>query len=480
MYAVIDVGTTGVKLSVYNTEGERVHYEKTSLGFERLESGLIEQDSRKLVSAVKGFARKARELGARSLGIASYRASVVAWAKSGDPLTNVITWMDGRGRSVVEKLPPHARLLSKLSKSLGYILSPDSPAVLMKWVYENTPGLAERVERGEAFVWTLDSFLLYSLTGRFAADATNVALTGLVHPKDFKEVGIVFDLLKLPRATPEIVDNAGDLGEAEGLKLQAVIADQQAAAVGLGVVERGRVESVHGTGSFLEACTGGFAMPRAGLIPIVIFKLGKTPVYGVEGFLRTTGSAVDWLMSIGFYRDYEEMEHLARRASRRVLLLPSFGGLRVPKAQNAGGLITGLTLSSSRSDIVGGLAWGVALYMAYLLDLIRDTVGGYVEPLWAAGGFSKSNTFLQFLADATGLRVARPTDVEASSRGVLKLLMVADGRAGREVLREQQPVEAEFKPSMSEEERQMYMSNFRAIVEVLPKWEENLFLRRSF
>lgn len=480
MYGVIDVGTTGVKLTVYNSRGDRVYHEKVVLGFEKLSSGLVEQDSQALIKVVRGLARKAREYGAKSLGISVYRASVVAWSRSGEPLTNVITWVDGRGRSVVEKLPLHAKLLSRLSKPLSYILSPDSPAVLMKWVYENIPRLREKAQKGDAYVWTLDSFLLYNLTGRFVSDASNITLTGLVHPKGFREIRLVYDLLGLPRIQPEIVDNIGEYGSFEGLELRAIIADQQSAAVGLGAVERGRAESVHGTGSFLEFCTSDFTMPPPGLIPVVQVKVEKTVVYGIEGFLRTTGSVVDWLKNIGFYKDYEEMEKLASEGSRQVLLFPSFGGIRVPRAQNIAGFIMGLTLGTTRGDIVAGLAWGVALYMAYILGLMEKVGGRLKEPLWAAGGFSKSNIFLQFLSDATGVAVARPVDVEASSRGVLKLLMLAEGVAGKEILKQQLPVESEFKPRLDEKYREKYMSNFRKLVEALPKWEENIFLRRGF
>jgi len=479
VYGVIDVGTTGVKLSVYDSQGNRVHYEKVVLGFERLQGGLVEQSSQELVRTVKGLARKARELGAKSLGVSVYRASVVAWDRSGEPLTNVITWIDGRGRSVVEKLPVTAKVLSRLSRPLAYILSPDSPAVLMKWVYENIPGLYERVKSGDAFVWTLDSYLLYTSSGKFIADPTNITLTGLVHPKNFDEIGLVYDILRLPRIRPELVDNVGDFGSIEGLELKAFIADQQSAALGLGAVERGRVESVHGTGSFMELCTGNFVMPPAGLIPVVQVKVGRTLRYGVEGFLRTSGSVVDWLRDIGFYGSYEEMEKLAGEGSRRTLILPSFGGLRVPKAQNAAGMILGLTLGTKRSDVVAGLAWGVALYMGYILRMMEQVAGRPEEPLWAAGGFSKSDVFLQFLADATGLTVARPADIEASSRGVLKLLMLADGSLGEEALGHPMPASAVFAPKLDEDSRKEYMSNFKDIVEALPEWEENIFLRRS-
>ncbi|MGB9785835.1 MAG: FGGY-family carbohydrate kinase [Infirmifilum sp.] len=479
MYAVIDVGTTGIKLSVYDLDGRLIHNEKFILGYEKLASGLIEQNSREILKVVKGFARRAKDKGAKNLGLAVYRASVVAWDKSGEPLTNIITWIDGRGNSVLRGLPVHVKALRSISKPLSYILSPDSPAVLMKWIYENISGLREKVKEGEAFLWTLDSYLLYNISGKFLSDATSITLTGLVHPRNFRDIGLVYEILGLPKLLPEVVDNVEEIGELEGLKVNAVIADQQAAAVGLGVVKRGRLESVHGTGSFLELCTGDYRMPEAGLIPIVILKDQGSITYGVEGFLRTTGSVVDWLRSIGFFKDYEEMEFLAAQGDKRLLFLPSFGGLRTPKANNISGLIAGLKLHTTRADLVASLAWGVALYMAYLAEAAMKSIKHIEEPMWVAGGFSKSDAFLQMLADATGIQVARPTDTEASSRGVLKLLMLGSGRAGREILADLPQIQRVFTPTLPEETRKMYMSNFIEILKVLSKWEKNIFLKRD-
>lgn len=480
MYAVIDVGTTGVKLAVYNENLQRVHIERVELGFERTGQGFVEQSSSKLAEVVEGFAGKARLMGARKLGLSTYRASVLAWARNGTPITNVVTWIDGRGREVVEKLPAYAKTLRRISGALNQILSPDSPAVLMRWILDHTPGLREKVESGDAFLWTLDAFLAYRLTGRFFSDATNATLTGLVHPKTIQEVDIVFSILGLPRALPEITDNVHEFGSFEGLEVAALIADQQAASVAVGALERGRVESVHGTGSFVEQCTGEFKMVGGGLVPLIILSLDGARVYGVEGFIRTTGSVVEWLRRAGFFDSYEEMESLASQGSRGVLVVPSFGGFRIPRAPQLRGIITGLSLGTGRADIVSGLAWGVALHIALILDKIGRRVGAPVEPLWASGGYSKSNTFLQVLSDATGMRVARPLDVESSARGVAKLLLLADGKLSRRELAESPPVERLFEPRIGEAKRRELVGSYEKFLEVVGKWEMLQVLRGSF
>ncbi len=479
MYGVIDVGTTGIKLSIYDGELRKVHYEKHILGFEQLESGFIEQDSRRLAEVVRGLSRKAREFGVKKLGICTYRASVLAWKSDGSPLTNVITWMDGRGMEVISRLPIVAKVLRKLSGSLNTILSPDSPAILLKWIYERM-GIEKDAEEGNAFAWTLDSFLIYNLTGKFLSDSTNATLTGLIHPKDLSKIDLIFDLLKLPEVTPDVVENVSDLGRFEGMDLVVSIADQQSAALGMGVIERGKIESVHGTGSFIEAAASEFIMPKGGLIPLIILSLEGRRVYGLEGFIRSTGSTVDWLKGVGLFSSYDEMEELAQMGRRKAILIPSLGGLRVPRADKLRGVITGLDLSTGRADIVSGIAWGISIHLASIIERIRSHLGSLKEPLLSAGGYSRSNAFLQRLSDLSGMRVARLKDTEASSFGVAKLLAYSDGRLSYEDLTETPEIDTVFEPEMSEDERRALIREYSKLLEVMTSCEGNPFMRGSF
>lgn len=477
MYGVIDVGTTGVKLSIYDKNLNKIYHEKTAIGFEKVGQDRIEQDSLRLAYIVKRFTSKAKEHGVKKIGLCTYRASVIAWRKDGAPITNVITWMDGRGRRVVDELSPTTRLLKRFHRALKIILSPDSPAVLLRWIYDNVPGLIEDVNSGKAFAWTLDSYLIYILTGRFQADPTNATLTGLIHPKNLSQIDIVFELLKLPKITPEIKNNVDFFGNLDDLDLNVCIADQQAASVGLGVLERGRVQSIHGTGSFIETATESLIMPRGGLIPLIILSIDGEKTYGLEGFMRSTGSTLEWLMKMGLFKDYREAENLLEQSERRILIIPSFTGIRTPYLVDLKGIMLGLGLDTSKADIVSGLALGVSLHTAFIIKTVKKYVQEFKKPLFSGGGYSKSDGFLQMLADITGMEVARPVDVEASSLGVAKLLALSDGLLSKKDLREEPAIGKLFTPKLENIEREKLLREYSKLLEGIRKWEKNLLLR---
>ncbi|PNV77265.1 MAG: carbohydrate kinase, partial [Thermoproteota archaeon] len=236
----------------------------------------------------------------------------------------------------------------------------------------------------------------------------------------------------------------------------------------------------HGTGSFIEAVTSSFMMPKEDLIPIIILSVDGRRIYGLEGFIRSTGSTVDWLKEVGLFRDYDEMEHLAEIGGNNSILIPSLGGLRVPRAQQLKGIITGLSLSTSRAGIVSGIAWGISLHLAFILELIRSQLRELKAPLLSAGGYSRSNAFLQRLADLTGMEVARPIDTEASSLGVAKLLAYSDGKLGFEELKSTPEIDKRFKPRMGEEERRKLIQEYSELLKVILGCEENIFLSGSF
>jgi glycerol kinase len=267
--------------------------------------------------------------------------------------------------------------------------------------------------------WTIDAYLAYRLTGKFVSDATNACLTGVVHPKTMKELGIVKSLFKLRMPTPAVVENTEAIGDCDGLELNALIADQQAASVAEWAVESGVGKVTNSTGTFVDVPTAGYAR-RGPLIPLVLLKHKGRVWHGVEGFLPTTGAAVDRMVAMGLLKDYSD---LAVEAGQGVIFIPALSGLQ--GAANAKGVIAGLTLGSDRSAIIAGLLKSIAFHVR----LVLEQSGEHPRTLRANGGLSKSDALLKATSAATGLPVERATDLEATSRGLAMLQLVATGKA---------------------------------------------------
>ncbi len=414
--ACVDVGTTTIKLRLYDSGLAQRHAEsvKVPVGADGL------QDAEELYRAVRHLFDRARELGARSAGLATYRASTVAWSRDGTPLTPIVTWTDRKVFSTYRGLPAHIRLAGKVPP-LDLIISPYSPVMKFLRLRELNPAMPE-----DAMMWTVDSYLAYRLTGRFVSDATNACLTGIIHPKSMKEIGIVRSLFKLQMAAPTLVENAERIGDAGGIELNSLIADQQAASVGEWALERGAAKVTNGTGTFVDVPTEGFSR-RGALIPMVLLKHRGRVWYGVEGYLPTTGKAVDLMISMGLVSGYSDLE---AEGGRGVIFIPALSGLQVPRAPNSRGVIAGLDLGSDGRAVASGLLDAVAYHVRYVLDESKERP----RVLRADGGLSRSGELLHRISAATGLDVERAPDFEATSRGLAMLQLDALGKGRLEDL----------------------------------------------
>ena len=378
------------------------------------------QDAEALYRAVKQLADRGRELGARSLGLATYRASTVAWDIEGKPLTPIVTWTDRGATSTYRRLPAYVKLLGKIPP-FDLIISPFSPVLKFLRLRELNGALGEG-----AMLWTVDSYLVYRLTGKFVSDATNACLTGIIDPRTMKEIGIVKSLFKLRMETPELVENAQAIGSYNGMELNALIADQQAASVAEGAFEGGMGKVTNGTGTFVDIPTAGFAR-RGELIPLVLLRHKGKNWFGVEGYLPTTGRAVDTMLAMGLLRDYSDLEV---ERSGDVVFIPALAGLQVPRAPDARGVIAGLTLGSDRAAVASSLLRSIAFHVRLVLEESKERP----RTLRADGGLSKSDALLKVISAATGTAVERDTELEATSRGLAMLQLVATGRSTLDAL----------------------------------------------
>lgn len=416
LYACVDVGTTSIKLSVFDEELRRKNSDVLTVPVGA--DGL--QDAEELFRAVKHLVDRGKELGSSSVGLATYRASTVAWDREGKPLTPIVTWTDRGSAATYRRLPAYIKLVGKIPP-FDLIISPYSPVLKFLRLRELNPSLPEG-----SMLWTVDSYLAYRLTGKFVSDATNACLSGIIDPRTMKEIGVVKSLFKLRMETPQLVENAEHIGSYQGIEVNALIADQQAASVAEWALDGGVGKITNGTGTFVDIPTTGFAR-RGELIPLVLLKHRGKVWFGVEGYLPTTGRAVDTMLSMGLLKDYSDLEV---GQSGDVVFVPALTGLQVPRAPDAKGVIAGLTLGSDRAAIVSGLLRSIAFHVRLVLEQSRESV----KTLRADGGLSKSDALLRTISAATGVTVERDADTEATSRGLAMLQLAATGRSSLEEL----------------------------------------------
>lgn len=415
-YAAIDVGTTSVKMSVYEDDMRR--RESDSVKVNLSEEGT--HDPVLLLDTVRRLVRKAKDLGAGSFGIACYRASFLAWDKRGRPLSSILTWLSKESSNLAyESLPFYVRLAGKLSP-LNLIINANSPAMRYLSLYKEMKS-KHSGEVDSIMIWTLDSFIAFSLTGRYISDATNSTLTGLIDPSTFKPISPVISLLSIKPNIPEIVSNTEFFGVYEGLEFRALSADQQAACIGEKVLSADAkyIKVTNGTGTFVDIPVEKYKR-AAGLIPIVIFSHKGEVQYGLEGYLPSSGSALDLLFRLGVVHDYSELEEISYQ-SEGALFIPSLFGLQIPNHPDAKGLITGITQSTSSKEIVGSLFKSIA----FTVRLVLERSGrADIRGIRADGKLSKSSTLLKLISSCTSLPVERYQDVEATQRGLAILQKV--------------------------------------------------------
>ena len=421
LYACVDVGTTTIKLNIYDSSLVRQHSETLTVPVSA--EGL--QDGEALFRAVRHLVDRGRELGAKSVGLATFRTSTIAWGKDGTPLTPIVTWTDRSVFSTYRRLPLHYKLAARIPP-LDIIISPYSPVMKFLRLRELKPTIPEG-----SMQWTIDAYLAYRLTGKFVSDATNAFMTGLIdlrNPRKIKEFGIVRSLFNLRMDAPTLVENAERIGDAGGIELNALIADQQAASVGEWTVERDTAKVTNGTGTMVDVPTGTEGYSRRGeLVPLILLKHKGRVWYGVEGLLPTTGKAINLMISMGLIRDYSDLEV---EGGGGAIFIPALSGLLVPRAADAKGLVAGLDLASDRGTIISGLLKAIAFHVR----LVLEQSGEKPKSLRADGNLSKSNELLKRISAATGINVERASDLEATSRGLAMLQMAAVGKGRLEEL----------------------------------------------
>jgi glycerol kinase len=343
------------------------------------------------------------------------------------------------------------------------------------WLLENVPGLREKAERGEALFGTVDTWLIWNLTGGkvHATDPTNASRTLLFR---LEWDGELLDLLKVPRAMlPEVRPSDGDFGETlpepfgASIPIRGVLGDQQAALFGQAALLAREGKCTYGTGAFLLLNTGERAIPsRKGLLTTVAWSLGGKATYALEGSVFVAGAAVGWLKEVGLIAESREVEALARSVEDAggVYLVPAFTGLGAPCWDPyARGAILGLTRGTTRAHLARVALEGVAFLVADVAEAMAEEAGLPLEELRVDGGMAENDLFLQIQADLLGRPVARPRVTETTALGAALMAGVGAGALDPEGVRRAWSLEACFLPQMLGDRRQALRRGWQRAVE---------------
>lgn len=434
----IDAGTTGIRTILYDRRGAEVASAYREFTQHTPAPGLLEHDPDEIWAVTRGLmAETMARAGAdgsaiAAVGVTGQRATTLAWDKvTGQPLHNALVWQD---------LRTYARCL-ELSPLLGFALSPMTSLTKVEWLLQNVPGLRERVLAGEALVGTLDSWLVYRLTGgrAFVTDISNASTTALWNPATGAWSPELAGLLglsvdQLATVSPSSVvyaDADPELFGGASVPVAASAGDQQAAMFGQLCLTPGEGKATYGTSVMVDVNTGGQWVNGTGSYALGLWRLGDVDSYVLEGTVITGGAVIGWGHALRLLESPGESQKLAASVpdAGGVAFVPALQGLGSPYMDlSAKGALLGLTRATTRAHVARALLEGVAFRTRQVVEGLRaDSPAPAFDRLRVDGGMAANDLFLQAQADVLGIPVERPSTNQATSLGIAYMAGLAVG-----------------------------------------------------
>ncbi|HEX4186442.1 MAG TPA: glycerol kinase GlpK [Solirubrobacteraceae bacterium] len=479
MILAIDQGTTSTTCFVFDDRGEPLARASREIAPSFPRPGWVEQDARaiwEVTHAVAGEALADAGVGTGELaaiGITNQRETVCVWdPATGEPLHAAIVWQDRRTARRCEELRAAGRE-ALVRERTGLVLDPYFSGTKIEWLLEHVPGLRERAVQGGAVFGTVDSWLLFKLTGEHITDASNASRTMLYDIGAGRWDPELLEMLGVPeRSLPRVLPSAGPMGltRAEALHGHAVpvagvAGDQQAALFGQGCLDPGMGKNTYGTGSFLLSNTGfvtGESPP--GLLRTVAWGVGESTAYALEASIFVTGAAVQWLRDgLGIIDAAADTEALAAslQGNDGVYFVPALTGLGSPHWDaDARGTIVGLTRGSGRAQLARATLEAVAYQTVDAVRAMEAASGEPLPELRADGGATVNRWLMQFQADVLGVPVVLPEIAETTALGAAYLAGVGVGLWTLGDVRSGWRERARYEPRMGVDERETLLAGW--------------------
>jgi len=483
----IDQGTTGTHVTLLDSKLKVVGKSYREFKQHYPKPGWVEHDLTEIwksVEACIALALKSARLKGKdiaAIGITNQRETTGLWErKSGKPLHKAIVWQDRRTADLCKRLKDEGREPEVKAKT-GLVLDPYFSGTKMSWLLEHVKNARSRADGGELCFGTIDTWLVYQLTGKqaFVTDVSNASRTLLLDLKTLQWDEGMRSLFGIPRgALPEVRGNAEVYGVTRSLKVlpdgipvAGMAGDQQSALFGQACFSPGESKCTYGTGAFLLMNTGEVPVQSgSGLLTTVGWRLGDKTTYALEGSSFIAGAAVQWLRDgLGIIRKASDIEPLAQKVkeSGDVVFVPALAGLGAPHWRpEARGLISGIDRSTTSAHLARAVLEGIALQIFDLAQAMRTDSGRDIPAFNVDGGAAANNLMMQFQADVLGVPVVRPRNLETTGLGAAFLAGLGAGVwHSPEDIRRAWKADRTFKPRMSAEERERHLKKWRQAVE---------------
>ena len=484
----IDQGTTSTRFIVFDHAGTVIVEARKAHEQIFPRPGWVEHDPAEIwrnteeviATALANAGLAPRDLAA--VGITNQRETTVLWDRlTGKPLHNALVWQDTRVDDLVAALARDGGQ-DRFRTATGLPLASYFSGLKLRWLLDNVPGARAKAEAGEALFGTVDSWLVWRLTGGPAdglhvTDVTNASRTQLMNLATLDWDDHLLSVFEVPRSVlPRIVASSevygtASVGALAGVNIAGILGDQQAALVGQACFEPGEAKNTYGTGCFLLMNTGTEPVPSAaGLLTTVAYRLGaEAPRYALEGSIAITGALVQWLRdNLGLIENSADIEALAREVDDNgdVYFVPAFSGLYAPHWKaSARGCIVGLTRYANRHHIARAALEATAYQTREVIEAMERDSGIAASSLRADGGMVANELLMQFQADILNVPLLRPKVAETTALGAAYAAGLAVGYwTDLEDLRRNWALDRQFEPSMDDSERaRLYRSWQKAV-----------------
>lgn len=488
--AAIDQGTTSSRCIVFDAAGRVVTVAQREHRQIFPRPGWVEHDAEEIWSNVDLVVREALAAAAigpdrlAAVGITNQRETTVVWDRAtGVPVHHAIVWQDTRTGPLLRRLDAEYGE-QRIRERTGLPLATYFAGPKLRWLLEHVDGLRARAERGEVLFGTMDSWLIWKLTGRHVTDVTNASRTLLMNLHTLDWDPELLDALGVPAAMlPEIRSSAEVYGTASGalagVPVASALGDQQAALFGQTCFNPGEAKCTYGTGGFLLLNTGESpVVSRHGLLTTVGYRIGTRPAtYALEGSIAVTGSLVQWLRdNLGLISSAPEVEELARTVDDNggCYVVPAFSGLFAPHWRpDARGVIAGLTGYVTRGHLARAVLEASAWQTRDVVDAMNADSDVTLRRLRVDGGMTANSLLMQFLADVLDVPVVRPAVSETTCLGAAYAAGLAVGFwPDLDTLRTQWRADAVWEPAMDPAHRDRELRNWRKAVQRTLDWVE--------